>query len=120
MGIITFFGVIVTLKLSSPIFKACLSKKGGMGVDMRSIGTQSWRSTMRERGSRAPHVVVLQKYNTTSSMSRAAAYSRWTQAQPLHLGQHIYLHLIHIIHTLISPIHINKCYKITRNRKGLL
>ena len=40
MGIITFFGVIVTLKLSSPIFKACLLKKGGMGVDMRSIG--SW------------------------------------------------------------------------------
>ena len=43
MGIITFFGVIVTLKLSSPIFKACLSKKGGMGVDIRSIG--SWRRT---------------------------------------------------------------------------
>jgi len=34
MGIITFFGVFVTLKLSSPIFKACLSKKGGMGVDI--------------------------------------------------------------------------------------
>jgi hypothetical protein len=32
MGIITFFGVFVTLKLSSPIFKACLLKKGGIGV----------------------------------------------------------------------------------------
>ena len=43
MGIITFFGVIVTLKLSSPIFKACLSKKGGMGVDMGACPGASLR-----------------------------------------------------------------------------
>ena len=69
MGIITFFGVIVTLKLSSPIFKACLSKKGGMGVDMRSIGSwQTWRANaVSAPGAR----LVLYSCNTTiSSMLR--------------------------------------------------
>jgi len=65
MGIITFFGVIVTLKLSSPIFKACLSKKGGMGVDMRSIGR--WR-TWRANAVSAPGArLVLYLCNTTIS-----------------------------------------------------
>ena len=72
MGIITFFGVIVTLKLSSLIFKACLSKKGGMGVDMGACPGASLRHLV------APLHLVLYSCNTPYIPGRQLIHRLYT------------------------------------------